>query len=276
VADKASYLSRLTVKLIEVIGAGIATAVSGYLVAHLGGFMLSQPPAKPPAVQAAPSAAEAAPTAAASAATASPQAQPPTASVSTDAGEQHTAPASDAPPAVAPPRRNQASAASSRKHATAEPREAESKREKEDLESVEARVRAALANVDASRPPPQQPQALPRQADNPPPQPLTPPRQADNPPPTVAAAPREAAASPQLQPLPEPLGAVEIKSRPVADVATVSASQDDASARDNPHEEHGLFAAIKRIPDLLRGDAPVALNPDAPSQPPRPPLPVSE
>ena len=38
VANGASFFSRFTMKFVEVIGAGIATAVTGYLIAHLGGF----------------------------------------------------------------------------------------------------------------------------------------------------------------------------------------------------------------------------------------------
>jgi hypothetical protein len=42
VAEKGSFISRFFYKLLEIMGAAVATAVSGYLVAHLGGFLPSQ------------------------------------------------------------------------------------------------------------------------------------------------------------------------------------------------------------------------------------------
>src|SRR6476660_3493270 len=50
---RGSYFSRFTVKFVEIVAAGMATAVSGYLIAHLGGFWSSPTPAP---VVAAPSA----------------------------------------------------------------------------------------------------------------------------------------------------------------------------------------------------------------------------
>ena len=44
-ADEVSYFSRFTVKFVEIVAAGMATAVSGYLIAHLGGFWSSPTPA---------------------------------------------------------------------------------------------------------------------------------------------------------------------------------------------------------------------------------------
>ena len=38
VADKGSYFSRFFVKVVEIVAAAVATAVSGYLVAHLSGY----------------------------------------------------------------------------------------------------------------------------------------------------------------------------------------------------------------------------------------------
>src|SRR5262249_61726954 len=45
-ADGVSHFSRFTVKFIEIVAAGMATAVSGYLIAHVSGFLSS--PAPPP------------------------------------------------------------------------------------------------------------------------------------------------------------------------------------------------------------------------------------
>ena len=47
VPEKPAYFSRFALKFAEILGAGIATAVSGYLVAHLGGYLSW--PAKAPA-----------------------------------------------------------------------------------------------------------------------------------------------------------------------------------------------------------------------------------
>ena len=56
VADKPSYISRFALKFFEILGAGLATAVSGYLVAHLGGYLSwpTQTPAPTAAVEALP------------------------------------------------------------------------------------------------------------------------------------------------------------------------------------------------------------------------------
>jgi len=50
VANGASFFSRFTMKFVEVIGAGIATAVTGYLIAHLGLGGLWSTPARTPEV----------------------------------------------------------------------------------------------------------------------------------------------------------------------------------------------------------------------------------
>jgi len=52
-AEVSSFFSRFTMKLVEIVGAGIATAVGGYLVAHLGAY-LSSPAPTPAAVEIAP------------------------------------------------------------------------------------------------------------------------------------------------------------------------------------------------------------------------------
>ena len=41
-AEKAVFISRFFYKILEILGAAVATAVSGYLVAHMGGFLPSQ------------------------------------------------------------------------------------------------------------------------------------------------------------------------------------------------------------------------------------------
>src|SRR5258708_21684538 len=53
-----SFFSRFFVKFVEVTAAGLATAISAYLLAHFGGFLLSSPtppsPPAPPPVQVGP------------------------------------------------------------------------------------------------------------------------------------------------------------------------------------------------------------------------------
>ena len=48
-----SFFKRFAVKFIEVVGAGIATALSGYLLAHFSGYW-SSPASAPATVQVAP------------------------------------------------------------------------------------------------------------------------------------------------------------------------------------------------------------------------------
>jgi hypothetical protein len=291
VADEASYLSRFTLKFAEIMAAGIATAVSGYLIAHLGGFLSTTAPAPTPA------AVEVAPRV-----VAVPKAETVSPPAAADAGALRATPAHEAAPQAAAPARTTANAAAApaRKRDTsaaeakprekeaveAKPREkeaAESKaRDKDDKESVEARVRAALANVDASKPAPAETPAPPRQAAIPPApaaataQPL--PAEAPLTTGAIAPAPRAAEASPQPAPQapaePNPLAAVEIKSRPVAEVPPAAAAPDgaqQASAQEDPKEEKGLLATIKKIPSLLRPASGATT-----SEPPRPPLPVGE
>ena len=293
-ADEPSYFSRFTLKFAEIMAAGIATAVSGYLIAHLGGFLSTTAPVPTPA------AIEVAPRVVAVPQTVT--VSPPAAA---DAGEPRATPAREAAPAAAAPARTTANAAApARKRDTsaaeakprdkgaveAKPREketADSKaRDKDDKELVEARVRAALANVDASKPAPAEAPAPPRQAGIP----LAPSATAAQPLPAeaplttgaITAAPRAAEAVPQPAPQapaePNPLAAVEIKSRPVADVPAATppgaAAQDgaqQASAQEDAKEDKGLLATIKKIPDLLRPASGATT-----SEPPRPPLPVGE
>jgi hypothetical protein len=292
VADEASYLSRFTLKFAEIMAAGAATAVSGYLIAHLGGFLSTTAPAPTPA------AVEVAPRV-----VAVPKVETVSPPAAADAGALRAAPAHEAAPQAAAPARTTANAAAApaRKRDTsaeAKPREkeavevkprekeaAESKaRDKDDKESVEARVRAALANVDASKPTPAEAPAPPRQAAIPPApaaatataQPL--PAEAPLTTGTIAATPRAAEASPQPAPQapaePNPLVSVEIKSRPVADVPPAAAAPDgtqQASAQEDAKEDKGFLATIKKIPSLLRPASGAAT-----SEPPRPPLPVGE
>jgi len=254
-----AFFKRFAVKFIEVVGAGIATALSGYLLAHFSGYWTSTATTSP-VVQVAPGT---------SVVTKGQRAQP----VSVDAKEQRPASAQAVNPASIQPARVTANAkdtAASRKQPPTETHAVESK--PRDEESVEAQVRAALANVDASRPVPAE--ASPRKIDVSPvvPAVAAQPKPTDSAPPVTAitVVPPAAETSPppaQIAPTePEPLTPVEIKSRPVAAVEATPPVAPVSAAKE---EERDILSMIKKIPDLLRPSASV---PDG--EAPRPPLPI--
>jgi hypothetical protein len=366
VAEKASFVSRFLYKILEIMGAAVATAVSGYIVAHLGGFLPSQNQAATPSeVVAAPSehpvpkstpafslpsqasTSQAATSQSATsqsatsqtptvpqpaAAEAKPASQPePTGSASqtvvhktaktqpvrksnkaeTAASEtgkpRETADTKqrDAAEAKSEAKSESKSEAKSeskpRDAADAKAREAaESKpREAEDKESVEARVRAALANVDANRPAPPAEVPPPRRGEGQagaqpvsavatPSRPLElpsaaagggqQPRSADlgssTPQPAVSQSPvvqpaalsGPAAGQSAVPPSSEALTTVEIKSRPVATVDTPRAPE---AAPSPAPEERGVFQTLKHIlPDFSR--------PASSDETPRPPAAVGQ
>jgi hypothetical protein len=266
-SDEVSYFSRFWAKFVEIIAAGLATAVSGYLIAHLSGALSSPTPAPTGApVQVAPS-----PTTVSN--TLPTQSTVPTA----DSNEQRLAPpqtvsapavAQPAPPqrevnapAVAQPPRSGVNAARStplHKQTEAPTSVVESKR---DQQSFVARVRAALGNTgrtesldapahqnDVARGPAAK--AASTVADTPA---------------ALAAAPSSAT---EVRPVPAPQApvelnsptAIEIKSRPVPAIESAPAPA--------PEKETGVLSGLEEI---LRHD-PLAGSNDAP----RPPLPVGQ
>jgi hypothetical protein len=363
VKEKASFFSRFFLKILEIVGAAVATAVSGYLVAHMGGFLPSQNQPTPPAeVVALPSERPApksvppnpAPSQNATAqpvqtATVPPLPEArPTSSPADQTGSSVVHKTAKAPPArksgkpetaatepsrpaaeAKPPRDSieaklrEAAEAKSREAAEAKSREAaeakvrdaaetkpreaaeakaretaDSKpREAAEDKAVEAQVRAALANVDASHPipadvPPRRgesqtgtgparpgetspmattvparPLELPSNASN-----AGQPRSADlgtagqqgtAPSPSSTSQPAATAAPGQPQ-QPEALTTVEIKSRPVATIET----QRPPESAPVP-EERNVFSALKHIlPDFSR--------PASSDETPRPPASVGD
>jgi hypothetical protein len=324
VSEGGSYFSRFVVKFTEIVAVSLATAVSGYLVAHLGGLWPSSASTPPP------HAAHVAPSNAGTGAVAIPPvkaAQPSQPAQSTQQAAPSAHPTQTPPPAQAasqPPQpaapvaidseprpapqeattstaqqgrrpMHALKAAPAHKPAKVEPSvaakidpnadakaaktdaaAAESKRREED--SVAAQVRAALANVDATRPPPE---ASPRPVDGGVGAATVPPRPVDVAPAvTGALPPRPADAQPQparpapaaqapLQPLPvqqvgppAPLSPVEVKSRPIAGV---DAPTDAAPPAE---EEKNMFSVFDR---MLRSDRPAP-----PNEAPRPPMPVGQ
>jgi hypothetical protein len=298
-SGEVSYFSRFFVKFVEVIAAGLATAISAYLLAHFGGFLPSSPtPASAPAstaVQVGPTASEVAESRRA-------KPTPPVAAAAVN--EQRPAPQHDTDAPVAPPALN-AKALPPRKRTKTDT----SVSEKEPRQkSAEALARAALANVDANRPAPVDALIGPGLTDTrsapvdvQPRQVKEPPRQAGvGPPPPVAVPPRAAgieaaphAADVQPQPVqprpvigadlqprspdvrPSPVAPVDIQSRPVTAVDPLPPRADpplEISAPQPPpmaDQDKGVFSALKRIPDLLRPDPPAPTG-----ETPRPPMPV--
>jgi hypothetical protein len=244
-----SVLSRFLVKFVEIVAAGLATAVSGYLIAHLSGA-LSSPVSVP----------------ARTVIEVTPNVGPPPQSPSTisgDPSEQHTTTketASAAPQLARPV--NTAKIALPRKHTETATNAAESKR---DQESLVARVRDALANVDASR---SGPSAVPAHREvrlepaGPASQSLSS-ADSSHSAVTAAAPPGVGEFSPVLPPQPAPpnsLIAVEIQSRPVG------AAQ--PSPTPAPETEPSIVSTLEQV---LRHD-PLAGS----EQAPRPPMPVGQ
>ena len=276
-SGEVSYFSRFFVKFVEIIAAGLASAISAYLLAHFGGLLLSSPtPASAPAqtaVQVGPTASEV---------TESLRTQP----------TPPVAAAADAP--VAQPAQKagkDAKALPPRKHTKTDTSVAE--KEPRGQKSAEALVRAALANVDANRPAPADALIGPGLTDTrsapvdvQPRQAAVPSRQADVVPRPVDVPPRSAAinaaphaADVQPQPvLPRPATGADLQPhspdvRATVDSLPPSASPplEIAAPRRPPaaDQDKGVFSALERIPDLLRPDPPPATG-----ETPRPPMPV--
>jgi hypothetical protein len=268
-SGEVSYFSRFFVKFVEIIAAGLASAISAYLLAH---FVSSPTPASPPtvtAVQVAPNAngvaAQPAPPAAAAAASEHPAPQ--------DSPEAKLVPKTGRDAKVLPPRKHTKTDTSV---AGKEPR---------NQKSAEEQVRAALANVDANRRVPADPaigpdltdtrsvpadDVPPRQASVPSQQPGVLPRSVDVPP-RRASEPAPNAANVLLQPVqPPPAPGADLRPRS-PDIRTTSPSVSPVAPQPTPSadQDKDALSALKRIPDLLRPDPSGAAG-----EPPRPPMPV--
>ena len=193
-----------------------------------------------------------------------------------------------------------------RKHTKTDTSVAE--KESRGQKSAEALARAALANVDANRPAPNDAPIEPGLTDTPsapvevhPPQTNVPPRHAEVGPPQPVAVPPHAAgietapdaADVQLQPLEtspatganlqprspdvrsSPVAPVDIQRRPVTGADPLPPRTDPPLEISEPQQpptadqDKGVFSALKRIPDLLRPDPPAPTG-----ETPRPPMPV--
>ena len=292
-SGEVSYLSRFFVKFVEVIAAGVATAISAYLLAHFGGLLPPSTPVSAPA----PTAVQVGPTASEVAESRRAQPTPPVAAAAVN--EKRAVPQQDTDAPVAQPALKpvtDAKALPPRKRTKTDT----SVSEKEPRQkSAEALARAALANVDANRPAPadaligpgltdarsasvdvqsREANVPPRQANVGPPPVAVPPRAGG-----IEAAPHAADVQPQpveispatgadLQPRSAP---VDIQPRPVAavDPRPPSAGPPLEIAAPQPpspaDQDKGVFSALKRIPDLLRPEPPPPVG-----ETPRPPMPV--
>jgi hypothetical protein len=258
VSAEVSYFSRFLVKFIEIIAAGLATAVSGYLIAHLSGALSSPAPTPAAAVNQVPPSTSMLPS----------LPLQPNSPVSFDTNKQPPAPQQEinAPP-VAQPRQKTAYTTKvepPRKRVENATTAAESNQRKPLL----ARVRAALANVDAKRTddpleggaPPSADATRPSMAQ---PRPITVPPAITTPPITATVAspliPGEARSAPtENTPVdPNPLPTIEVTSRPVAEAPAPSTEKDT-----------GTLSTLER---MLRQDPLIGTV-----DPPRPPMPVAQ
>jgi hypothetical protein len=213
-----SCFSRFLVKFVEVSAAGLATAISAYALAHLGGLLSSSPtpPSAPAtAVQVNPIASEPAEGL---------RAKPTPPAAAAAVNKQSPAPQQDTDATVAQPARKaakDAKASPPRKHTKPDTSVAE--KEPPGQTSAEALARAALANVDANRTAPSDAPIEPGLADTrsapvdiPPRRADVPPRQADVGPPPIIAVPSRA---PGVEAAPHPL---DIQSPPVVQSSPVA------------------------------------------------------
>jgi hypothetical protein len=245
-----SVFSRFVTKFIEIIAAGLATAVSGYLLAHISG-VLSYPVPEPArtVIEDAPNAKS--------------QAAPPS-SVARDLNNEYISPTQDGTASASPvpqvaPVVNSAKAAPPRKRTETATNAAETKRGQD---SLVAQVRAALANVKANRtgplaePLPGEVRVEPAGASQLRPSANSSPSAVPGPAPISTV--ELGSLPPQVQL--SPLTAVEIPARPIA------AAQPPVSPP--PERETGIMSNLE---EMLRHD-PLAGSEDAP----RPPAPVGQ
>jgi hypothetical protein len=275
-SGEVSYFSRFFVKFVEIIAAGLASAICAYLLAHFGGVLLTS--ATPASAPVAPIASEVAE---------SRRAQPtPPAVAAAPVNERRTVPQkdTDAPAAqLAPDGGKEAKTLPLRKHTKTDTSVVE--KEPRGQKSVEVLTRAALANIDANRPAPvdapigsglndtraRVDSIQPRQASVPPRQADVGPRPVDVPPRAAAINAAQPAADTQSQPV-QPRPAIGTNLQPGSPDVPVTMDPQPSSSTPQPtpaDQDKDVFSALKRIPDLLRPDPPTATG-----EAPRPPMPV--
>jgi hypothetical protein len=269
------YFSRFLVKFVEIIAAGFASAISAYLLAHFGGVLLSYPTPAPAPV-----------TPTASLLADSVRAQPIPLLAVAPVNERRAVPQKDIDAPAVQPAANAGKEAKTlplRKHAKTATSVAE--KGPRGQKSVEVLTRAALANIDADRPPPvdapigpglndtraRVDAIQPRQASVPPRQADVVPRPVDLPPRAAAINAAQPAADTQPQPVqPRPAIGTHLQPRSPNVRATVDPQPSGAAPQPSPaDQDKDVFSALKRIPDLLRPEPPMPIG-----EAPRPPMPV--
>ena len=149
-SGEVSYFSRFLVKFVEIIGAGLASAICAFVLAHFGGIRPFSPtPVSAPVL----STVQVGPTTNDLLASPPYLLTPPIAPAAV--GESHPAPQQDTDAAVAQPASKAVKDAKTlrpRKHTKTDPSMTETKPPGQ--KSAEAVARAALANVDANKPAP--------------------------------------------------------------------------------------------------------------------------
>ena len=274
-SGEVSYCSRFFAKFVEIIAAGLASAISAYLLAHFGGVLLSYPTPAPAPV-----------TPTASLLADSVRAQPIPLLAVAPVNERRAVPQKDIDAPAVQPAANAGKEAKTlplRKHTKTDTSVAE--KEPRDQKSVEVLTRAALANIDANRPAPvdapigsglndtraRVDAIQPRQASVPPRQADVVPRPVDLPPRAAAINAAQPAADTQPQPVqPRPAIGTHLQPRSPNVRATVDPQPSGAAPQPSPaDQDKDVFSALKRIPDLLRPDPPTATG-----EAPRRPMPV--
>ena len=280
-----SYFSRFFVKFVEVSAAGLASAICAYLLAHFGGLLPAPPPAT--AVQIGPTESRRGPP-----------------SPSPVEQEQRSEPQRNTDAAVAQPAPKSIKGAKGVPPRTRAKTDTSVTEKEPNQKSAEALARAALANVDATRPAPTDARIGPGPTDTPAPPDIqsrrgsVPPRQADVGPPQPVAAPRRAggmeveAAHVQPQPAeisPSTGANLQPGARDVPDSGTPTGIQSRPGATADPlspkakppleisapqqlptaDQDKGVFSGLKLIPDLVRPVPPAPIG-----ETPRPPMPV--
>ena len=264
-----SYFSRFFGKFVEIIAAGLASAICAYLLAHFGGLLSSPTPASAPTSEAVQVGGTASGVAG--------QSTPPVAAAARD---EHPAIQRDASEAKPAPKAGKGAKALPPPKQKIDTTAAEEPRSEK---SAEALVRDALSNVDAKRAPadapigsgltdtPSVPVVPFGQAIVPPPQPDAGPRPVEHPPrPAVEAAPYPTDV-PQQPVQSRPALSADSPRSPDIRATRPSATPPLETAAPQPPPADGgndVFSALTRIP-LLRPDPPPANG-----EPPRPPMPV--
>lgn len=286
--SEGSFLSRFTLKFLEVLAAGFATAVSGFLLAHFTGFFVATiptPAVKQPlviqhgfqsgtqgAIQIQPAVpASAAPTPAPPVVNAAPLAALPQSST---ADQPASADVTEAKPRAAEARPRDAAKGAAPPSFEARVRAALANAGATNPTSVDASRRQAVAPVDTKR----APAAAPRAIETPTGSIASAPRPTDSTPPAAPVDPSPIAAMPPQAPTTQnpaaptsgiqlaPQATVEIKSQPIAGVDADQPAQ-GAAAPSSTDQDGPLSSITKR----LRSDKPLPED-----QVPRPPMPVGE